>query len=956
MSKTYRKLGRRAIKKNIARFLSIMIIVMLGSGFLVGLISSPWSMEDRTDAYLDEYDMYDIAIKSTLGITESDIEAIKDIPNVRDALGIKSTDLIMEDNFGEGHVTRISSIPYSNLELIDGRFPQKNNEVVLEIINPYAGVDENIKSLKVSEDNKNIDAIKDILHHSEYDIVGVVESPYFISTNGGVSMSGHGEIVLAVFSNEEIHKANDIYTDLYIQIAGAKELNAFAEEYENLIKNNVERIEITGILRSDLRTEEVKKEALDKLKDPKKEYEDAKAETYSKFEEAEAEFKNVEKKIADGESEIAEGVKGVETLRAQAAALDINDTAQAAQAATLIAQADATENLLNTKKAELKRAKAELAKGQQEFGWKKSSAYLKLDEAREEIEKAEKDIQNIESCEWLYFDRNDNLGTSGYKSNVDKIRAIAAVFPVFFFAVTMLVALTTMGRMIEEERLQIGALKAIGYQNKDILFYYISYSLTASVVGCVIGVVIGSSVFPMVIDAAYSMMYTLPILDPKLIPWIVIPVIIVILISVLLSTYFSCRSELKEKPAMLLLPKAPKTGKRILLEKIKPIWSRVKFSHKVTLRNIFRYKKRLLMTVIGIAGSFALLLTGFGLRDSIGDIVEIQYNEIYKFDFTSEISEEKWIDEDENLLNLLNNKEYIKSYAPFHDESVTVEATNEKTSSAELIIAREDGDMTKYYNLRNRLSGENIPFDETSLIVTEKMSEQLSLKVGDSIKVQIANGEKHEMKITGICENYVGDALYLSRKKFENSFDTQLEFLTIQAKANYSDSKKDDQLIDEFAKQDHVDYTLLSADIKSAFNDSVESINYIVILIIVCAGILVMVVLYNLININICERKKELATIEVLGFYNREIFSYIFRETNLLSLLGCVVGVPLGIILHKFVIHVAEVDGIMFGREINFLSYIASFIFAGVFILIVNRIMRRSIKKINMVESMKAND
>ncbi len=724
MAKTYRKLGRRGLKSNIARFISILIIVALGSGFLVGLLTAPFSMEERTDDYLDSHNMYDINIKSTLGITEEDIEEISKIKNVSKTFGVNITDVFAKDSLGEGHVTRFMSVPFENLELIEGRLPQNSNEVVIEIINSYGGINEDIKSLNISEGNRDYETIKENMKELNFEVVGIVQSPYYISIEGGMSQSGQGEIDLAGYLMEDAFDNKGIYTDIFIEIEGAKKINAFDEEYEKIIQDSLSEIEKVGDERSALRTEEVKAEALEELEEPKREFENAKAEALSKIEDGREQLERAEKDIEEGKKAIEAGRESQKQLQDQIKTLEPVDPATAA---ILKEQEKALDKQLDEQEILLEAAQKELEEGREELAKEESIVLAQLSEAEEEIEKAENEIAEIEACEWLYFDRSDNIGIKGYKDNVDKVRAISAVFPVFFFAVTILVALTTMTRMIEEERLQIGILKALGHTNKSVLSYYLTYSLTASVIGSLIGIGIGFIVFPMIIDEAYSMLYTLPVL------FIIRPVSLVIIFSVGLSTYFSCRSEQKEKPAALLIPKAPKLGKRIFLERITVIWRKIKFSHKVTLRNIFRYKKRLLMTIVGIAGSFALLITGFGLRDSIGDIVELQYDEITKYDFMSKVSEEKWIEEDEDLENLIGDQEYIKNYALFQNETVTVYGNSDEDVEGSLIIAKENDSMEDYYKFRTRVFGTEIEFNENSLIITEKLSEEISVDVGDEV-------------------------------------------------------------------------------------------------------------------------------------------------------------------------------------------------------------------------------
>ncbi|MEG0662971.1 MAG: FtsX-like permease family protein, partial [Anaerovoracaceae bacterium] len=514
----------------------------------------------------------------------------------------------------------------------------------------------------------------------------------------------------------------------------------------------------------------------------------------------------------------------------------------------------------------------------------------------------------------------------------------AKIFPIFFFLVAALVALTTMTRMIEEERGQIGALKSFGYSNFGILKYYLIYSFSASAIGVVLGLGGGFIIFPSVISKAYDMMYNLPPITTKVIWPIALIVGGITIFCIMATAYLACRSELKEKPAALLLPKAPKLGKRILLERITPIWKRIKFTRKVTLRNLFRYKKRFLMTIMGVAGCFALLLTGFGLRDSIGDIVNKQYGEIDRYNYILELNQEP-------TETLAVPGEYLL----LHEVPVSISA-KEKSERTTLDVPKDQEKLSDFVFLRERKSHEALSLKDDGVILTEKMSENLQVKVGDQVTIKLADGRKTEMKVSGIAENYVSSYAYINENTYKQAFGDSTSYTRVLIKSD------EENLAEKLLKDNDAGYVLSIESIKDSFKDSVKSIDYIVVVLILSAGALAVIVLYNLTNVNICERKKELATIKVLGFFEKEVSAYIFREINILSGIGMVVGIPLGILLHRFVMKTAEVDAVMFGRHIYWQSYLYAAAITIFFTIVVNLIMRRSIRKIDMVESMKAND
>ncbi len=977
MGKTYWKLIRRSIKENTGRFISIFTIVALGSGFLAGLLAAPPGMENRTDQFLDAHNMYDISIKGTLGITEEDVEVISNIDEVSSAYGVNSREAILEDDLGNRHVARITAVPENTLELSSGKFPKDSNEAVIEIINPFSNIDNNIKTLKLAESQEKVEG----LLFEEFSVTGIVETPFNIAIKDQASQEGNGDIALEVFVHYSAFE-DEYFTDMHIQLTEAKNASFFDDEYDKILDESMDIIEVAGEVRSDLRTEEILTAAQKELDEGqveldaeknkgKAEIAKAKAEVTQGEKElsnSEIELEKAKEEIASGELALANGEVQLAELENQLADIPYLSPEEGAQiqaaydaaALELSEQRSILEkakNEVNIGEEEISAGEAELESGRAELYVAESEMNTKIAAAQTELDEAAEEIDNMEGSVWYYFDREDNPGLSSYRNDVGKVRSISGVFPVFFFAVTVLVALTTLSRKIEEERTQIGALKSLGFSNRSIFANYLIYCLAASSVGSIVGTIIGFKVFPTVMDRAYAIMYTLPVIQPEIMLNIGLPIALIITFAVSISSYFSVRGALKERPAKLLFPKPPKLGKRILLERLVPVWSRLSFSHKVTLRNIFRYKKRLLMTVIGIAGSFALLLCAFGLKDSISDIITKQYDEINKADFYAFVTEEKYLSEDKELSSIINNKEVVASYETFSETNgVITNGQNEIDLDTAIVVPSELDTIDNYYGFRTRTTGEKIILNEESFIISEKMSEVLGVEVGEEVELEIENGEKATFKVTGIAENYIRNEVVLSKEKYESAYSEKLEYLSVQGILNFENDNAKTEVEKALGASVNINYFVFTAAIEKSIGESIESINYIVILIIVCSGLLIGVVLYNLININICERKKELATIEVLGFYNKEVYSYIFRETNLLCMLGAAVGIPLGIIFHQFIVRVIEVDDTMFGREIYGTSYLYSLLIATIFVVSVNLIMRKSIKEINMVEAMKAND
>lgn len=592
----------------------------------------------------------------------------------------------------------------------------------------------------------------------------------------------------------------------------------------------------------------------------------------------------------------------------------------------------------------------ELLDGEKTYEEEKLKAEKELADAKNKLDEGQSDIAAIKPQEWLVFDRDDILSFSSYEGDSGKVEAISAIFPAFFFLVAALVALTTMTRLVEEERGQIGVFKALGYSNGVIIFYYLGYSILASLIGSIFGIVLGSYTLPVVIASAYSMNYNAPELITKFWWFKSIMIIVVAMVCTTVAAWAASMHQLRDKPSNLMQPKAPQAGKRILLERIGPLWKRFSFTQKITARNLFRYKKRLIMTVFGIAGCSALLVTGFGLRDSIRDIGRKQFGEIYTYDVSIMLKEDSNPKEEE-LSALLNSQDYISNYAEIHTENGY---SGEKSFT--ILVPESEEALVKQMNLRNMATQKQLEFGPQSVILTQKLSESLGLSPGDSFTIKNADAQKAQLTVSGIAENYVQDYVYIGTGIYSASFGKPAAYNQIFATMAGDDQELRDSLAREMLTKEPVQLVLFNHDIESTFNDTVKNIDAIVMVLIGSAGALAMIVVYNLTNINICERKKELATIKVLGFHQSELAGYIYRETTLLCVLGIVAGCVLGIFLHSFVVSNAEMDAVMFGRSIYPMSYVLSAAVTLGFTALVDIIMLKKLRGIDMVESMKANE
>ena len=601
-----------------------------------------------------------------------------------------------------------------------------------------------------------------------------------------------------------------------------------------------------------------------------------------------------------------------------------------------------------------------LAQRKQELDDKFATVQKQLDDAQETIDTT--DLPDI-----YILDRSQHEGAAIYHADTERMDALARVFPFMFFLVAALVSLTTMTRMVEDERILIGTYKALGYSTIQIATKYLVYALLAAGIGSVLGVGVLCQVLPLIIMKAYSVIYAIPLLLPPL------PIKADVAVFsaglgigiTLIATICSVLSSLREQPAPLMLPRAPKAGKRILLERIRPLWRRISFSWKVTLRNLFLYKKRLFMTVIGIAGCTALLLVGFGLHDAIWDIINKQYVDITHYQMTVGLNDHANDLDVQHVKDVLNQHPEIEHIDRVHTAHMAAKGEDDALSSThvDVVVPQSLDIFNKSITLKNRISGKQVPFDDSSVVISEKLATLHHLRVGDTLvlfdrdKVGNSVGAGHKLTITGICENYVGTTVYIAPTIFAkiSSSPVMYETLFIQA-PDLKPGEQQQNIASELHSCDDVSLVAFSDETISLYRNMISVVDYVVAVLIISAVLLAFIVLYNLTNINIEERLREIASLKVLGFTKREIYAYIFREVFLLSLLGDVFGLGVGVYLERFVVATAEVDYVMFSRTIHLESFVIAFVLTLVFTGLILLVMTPKLNRIDMVESLKSVD
>lgn len=583
----------------------------------------------------------------------------------------------------------------------------------------------------------------------------------------------------------------------------------------------------------------------------------------------------------------------------------------------------------------------------------KTTAYINLD--REEsrfskkyedtVKKAKKDIrktlqeEKVTGEEWYVLDIDSNAGFYQYEQDTERIDNVAKVFPLVFFIVAVLICLTTMTRMVEEERSQIGTLKSLGYKDSAIMFKYILYATLATIIGSIIGVVIGYRLLPELCFEMYKNMYRLGDIKLSYYASLTFQGMIIALLCTLGATIYTCRKTLKESPANLLRPVAPAAGKRVLLERIPIIWNHLSFSHKVTVRNVFRYKKRFLMTIIGIAGCTGLILAGFGLKDCIVKMVPHQYEEIFSYQAKIALNEEKT----NETINKIKENKKIKDILEVQEEAVTID-NKDTNQSVTLVIPKEDPDG--FIKLQDRKTNEHYNLNN-GIIITEKLANLLEVEENDVLK--FTGTDKYEKKIAHITENYLFHYIYLPKSEYQED-----EYNTVLVKTKNMTEKEEKEFASKLKEIPGVSSITFTSSTRHIFDDTMDNFAYVSLILIVSAGALAFVVLYNLSSVNISERRRELATIKVLGFYDKEVYQYINRENTILTLIGILLGLGIGNILTMYIIKTCEIDMLMFDPTIALASYIYAILITAAFAILVNVILYFSLKKIDMIESLKS--
>lgn len=894
MNKTYRKNIRRTIGQSKGRFFAIMAIIALGVGFFAGLKVTKPGMIKTADAYLRDYRFYDYRVLSTYGFDEDEIAAMQKQENVIAAEGAVYEDFLYVGEDGSEMVMKANSITdeVNTLELRAGRMPEAADECVLDAYQ----FDESMIGKEIRISDSNSDEVKDSFQYDSYTVVGMVNSPVYINMERGTTSLGNGRISAFIYIEPEGF-CFDYYKEMYVLCQD--DYGIYTDAYEDFIDETSGDIETCAKQAANDRYEDLQQEI-------QQEYDDA---------------------VAEIETAVTEEVTAQVTEQVRQ------------QMYGQMMQTGLTEDMVT---AMFESGQVSLPQDTID----ETAAPIiqeKVDELVEEIE-----LPKLEEPEIYVFDRSSNTGYMCYDNDTNIVDGVAKVFPIFFFLIAALVCSTTMTRMVDDERGQIGTLRALGYSNPAIISKYMIYSGTSAIIGCVAGFFGGTWLFPYVIWSAYRILYDfgeglLYYFSPALL----LICIVVALICSMGTTYFACKNELRCMPAELIRPKAPAAGKRILLERIGFIWKRMKFLHKVTARNVFRFKKRMLMMILGIAGCTALVLTGLGVRDSVVNLAEFQYGEIDTHDIEVIFSDPISTEDVEAVADaagddMTGNVSLYKTSVEYHADSAV------KTV---YVVAAEPESLQDYMHFE-MIEGEASGPAYGEVMLSQKIAEIAGVQTGDPITFTDSDAGEITLTVGGIYENYVWHYAYMTPDTYQDYFGKDYKPNTLYV--NTRDDEAAFAVGAKLRKLDGVMNVMVVPEMKERVENMMSMMNAVVWLVIGSAGALAFIVLFNLSNINITEREREIATIKVLGFYPRETGAYVFRENLVLTLMGIVVGLPAGVLLHRFVMNQIQVDMVAFKVAILPVSYLLSVVIVLLFLKVVDVVMRRKIDHIDMAESLKS--
>ena len=1021
----------RLIRKTSNRFLSLLLIVLIGTAFMLGLLSTRPIMEISVDSYADTYGLHDLQFYSSYGFCKEDVSAIEADENIDKVFPSKFMDVLSEDQHGAVRVTRAEELERSldRFELIEGRLPQNNDEALVLDVGMTKGERRTGEVFRLFLENEDIN---EKLYHKTYTVVGVVKTPAYMAKTLGTSLLQNRNLELVIYIPAFNFKS-EYYTTVYASLKDAADINSFSRSYKDFTELAREDIEPMVRTQQDYLKETLLADYRKEIEDGEKELEEKRAEGQQQLDDAKKQLDDANIQIISGEAQIdalqsamsvllqrqkaledqygpniaasrqnvqqAEQESGMpfDELLAQVSAdyasynayssilANLPDSEVSAQIKTNMDELDAKypggvsayfetirqisedriyyevfEREIELAAQAKQRADQELGslrynirvgKQQYEEGLKEYQEGLikfrtEIEKAELDIRKAKQKLDELPDAQWTVLDRGSHYSTFMYTGNAEQMGSIGIALPVLFYLVAALVCLTTMTRLVDEQRGQIGIFRALGFSRGAITGKYVAYALAASLAGSIIGMVVGMAIFPVVIYRTWRLMYDLPDMIMTAPPLYI--AICFLAFALLMSgvTIYVVNKSLKEQPSQLMRPKPPKNAKKVILEKIPFIWNHLSFTGKITARNLIRYKARALMTIIGVAGCTGLLVVGWGIKDSINDIVSIQFGEIYNYDYTVNMEGEERIDD---LIDILKKDDANEAVAPYMTYASKVYLDGSDAAINVVVMdARDGNDMLK---LRATDKKTPLRIRSSGIMISEKFCRLHGIKDGDIITIESASGLKAQVRVNAVFELYFQHYIYMSQDYYESVFEEPVHYNSIVIRnSTESAAEIEEQLAGTEGYESIMDFSGLTKQ----FTNMISALDFIILVIVVTAGALAFVVLINLTQVNISERIREIATLKVLGFHDQEVDSYLFKEILLLSVAGAVIGLPLGRLEHHFIMNIISMEMVMFGQTVKPFSYLMAFAITIGFTVLVLLFTKIPLKKVQMVESLKS--
>lgn len=998
---------RQTLSGSIGRFVSIVCLMALGSFALVGLKVAGPDMQATGAEFYGRNNLADVTVVSTHGLSEDDKDVIGRADGVRGIEYGYFKDVVIK---GTDSSMRVFSKPeyISTYDVVEGRMPKRQGEIVLDLNQRSAFA---VGSTLDVTEKADISG-STVLRHHRFEVVGFVRASEIVSgLNMGQSTSGSGTLTSyavampSEFDSEVTMIARIVYND-------TEHLNYWTDDYRDRIQKHKDQLVklLAGqpeARESSIREQQQEKidQARQQVKDSEQQLDDARTQleltktmldqaaamlnkmervgttgavyeqlkqryetvlgqyntSVQEYNERLEEYNNGLQQYQDGVNQLEQGSQEYQNNAdnlAQASNLIANKQAQLGQVASQAGSTavDGAEQLIEGQRS-IEKAEEEYESKLAEFNSNKPKAEKKIAEAKTRIELAQEQADNLTVPAYSVSGRREGLTSQGYRVYmviVNIIGKLANIFPIFLYFVAALVTFTTMGRMVDEERTNSGTLKALGYTNGDVMLKFTVYGFTASTIGTVIGVLAGHTVLPLIVEHAYSSGFTMPSIKLGFHPWVTLVSFLLAWMSAVVPTWIVASRELREKPAALLLSKPPAKGSKIFLERVTPIWNRLNFTRKVTARNIFRYKMRMFMTIFGVCGAVSLLTAGLGVQASIGQIGERQFDELIHYDLIAVEQSSTNSAQIDELKKALNKDSVSSSIAAHYEELSKTSGKNSDKQQITLLATDDAYNFGTYLTLRDRSSHEKRIMVNDGAIISERLSEMLHVSVGDSFSVTDAGGVERTVKVSGICEMYIGHFVFMNAQCYEKMFGTDYSENSYMVRLKDSSVANAERQGARLMKLSAVQSVVQNTTQKNMVSTIVESLNQIMEVLIIVVVMLAVVILYNLTNLNVSERIRELSTIKVLGFHTNETTMYIYRETMLLSGLGILAGYGFGAWLHGYIVTEVPPDEVMFDPALGWKAFVVPLLVVGVVLAVLGWVVYRRLKTVDMLAALKS--